>query len=75
MSQGELKNNLDSFSQKYLKKCARNIYSSDDGYSDYDHFDNKKVEVDRKDQFYGVYKHPKMLNIDKIVNDEFFHFD
>ena len=70
--------NLDLFSQNYLKKCARNIYSSDEGYSDYDdHFDNRpnKVKVDRKDQFYGVYKHPKMLNIDKICNDEFFHFD
>lgn len=64
---------------KYLRKCQRNIYSDDEGYTDSENeilssLNQNKFEKNQKvvkDQFYGVYKHPKMQYLEMILKDEF----
>lgn len=76
---------LESFSIKYLKKCQRNIFSEDEGYTDSDVELFNELEKEKagsicktkneKDQFYGVYKHPKMQYLEKLIKDEFSTFE
>ena len=77
----------ESFSMRYLKKCSRNIYSEDEGYTDSDDSDPfnqlsgadlnslPQKRGDKKDQFYGVYKHPQVQFLEDVLKDEFNNYE